>query len=197
MKFQKEQIDLSTKGIWQRPYNLGELSLLGLSEGDFDYTLKFDQATKELVYNDSRGEKRKKLADGQYFLSLENIAGLVTEWGIVNNAVNAYNLTEQIASLLLAWYYIDNYYIDDKYHPIARWYDEQLTIYDGSNKATVRYALQALVNERLDAEAGTPGYKGDGEWYPGGIINLYFVCWDCERKDDPLLKKTEANGEEK
>ena len=184
MKYTKEQIDLTLDGgIWQRPYNLGELSLLGLGETDFHYTLKFDQSTRELVYTDSRGEQRKKLADGQEFISLENIAALVTEWGIVNNAVNAYTLTEEIAMLLLAWHYLDHYYIDDQYHRIAKWFDKQMQTYDGAH--AVMYALQALVNERLDGEASSPGYKGDGEWYPGGVIDLYFMYWDCERFDDP------------
>lgn len=183
MHHKKESLKLEQTGIWQRPYNLGELSLLGLGETDFHYTLIFDQSTKELVYKDSRGEQRKKLADGQEFISLENIAALVTEWGIVNNAVNTYMLTEDIASLLLAWHYLDHYYIDDQYHPAAKWFDKQMTIYDGNHAVT--YALQALVNERLDGEVSSPGYKGDGEWYPGGVIDLYFIYWDCERFDDP------------
>lgn len=193
LQYDKNTIKLTLKGIWQRPYNLGELAAMGQSETDYHYTLSFDQTERALIYEDSRGVKRAELADGQYFYSLENVAKLITVWDIVNNGVNSYRLTEQVAALLLAWYYIDKYYTDGR--QIANWYDQQLTTY-GDGKNAVHYALQALVNERLDGEAGTDGYKGDGDWYPGGLINLYFVYWDCERIDDPF-KLTHPNAVKK
>lgn len=195
LHFKPEEIKLTIEnGIWQRPYNLGELSYLGQSETDYHYMLKFDQVNREIIYVDSRGTQKKKLADGQYFLSLENIAALVTEWGIVNNAINVYDLTENIAALLLAWFYIDNHYHEDDEYYIARWLDRQLVTYDGEH--AVEYALQAFANNRRIHNADTPGYKGKGEWEFGGLTHLYFDYWDMERIDDPIKDAAQKHVKE-
>lgn len=184
LHFKPEELKLEDEGIWHRPYNLGELSYLGQTEPDYFYKISFDQVNHELVYADSRGEKRKKLADGQHFISLENIAALVDEWGIINNAFNVFDLTESIAAILLAWHYLRNYYHDSADYQIARWFDRQMVIYDGSH--AVQYALWALANEKIQRNAKISGYNGKGEWQHGAVIDMYFDYWDMERADDPI-----------